>query len=75
MKKQNHHFVVPDYNFRLVKGADKITTYTFNKHQARHTFCSVCGVQSFYTPRTNPDGKGDQRTIPYLQNKKENCLH
>lgn len=35
-----------------------MTTYTFNTHQAKHTFCRVCGVQSFYTPRSNPDGKG-----------------
>ena len=35
-----------------------LTTYTFNTHKAKHTFCSKCGVQSFYTPRSNPDGKG-----------------
>jgi hypothetical protein len=33
-----------------------ITTYTFGSHTAKHTFCSVCGVQSFYHPRSNPDG-------------------
>ena len=25
---------------------------------SRHRFCSVCGVQSFYRPRSNPDGVG-----------------
>lgn len=25
---------------------------------AKHTFCKTCGVQSFYTPRSNPDGVG-----------------
>ena len=35
-----------------------ITTYTFNTHKAKHTFCSICGVQSFYYPRSNPDGVG-----------------
>ncbi|KAG9339776.1 hypothetical protein JZ751_022442 [Albula glossodonta] len=25
---------------------------------AKHTFCKTCGVQSFYTPRSNPDGYG-----------------
>ena len=28
-------------------GADKLTTYTFNKHAIQHQFCSVCGVQAF----------------------------
>lgn len=42
----------------LLQGAESLTTYTYNTHQAKHTFCSTCGVQSFYTPRSNPDGKG-----------------
>ncbi|XP_007057722.1 centromere protein V [Chelonia mydas] len=57
-KKQNRHFIVPASHFKLLKGADNITTYTFNTHCAQHTFCKTCGVQSFYTPRSNPDGYG-----------------
>ena len=38
------------------RGHGHITTYTFGSHTAKHTFCSVCGVQSFYHPRSNPDG-------------------
>ena len=41
-----------------MQGQDKLTTYTFNTGKAKHTFCSICGVQSFYTPRSNPDGRG-----------------
>ena len=26
--------------------------------KAKHLFCRVCGVQSFYQPRSNPDGWG-----------------
>ncbi|XP_064406942.1 centromere protein V-like [Halichondria panicea] len=58
VKKQNTHFIVPLKDFTLLKGEEKIATYTFNTHHAKHTFCSVCGVQSFYTPRSNPDGRG-----------------
>ncbi|KAL5473431.1 hypothetical protein EMCRGX_G027915 [Ephydatia muelleri] len=43
---------------QLQEGDDSITTYTFNTHHAKHTFCRICGVQSFYTPRSNPDGRG-----------------
>ena len=57
-KKQNQHFIVPKRQFALLTGADQLTTYTFNTHQAKHTFCRNCGVQSFYTPRSNPDCYG-----------------
>uniref|UniRef100_A0ACB8ED59 Uncharacterized protein n=2 Tax=Sphaerodactylus townsendi TaxID=933632 RepID=A0ACB8ED59_9SAUR len=57
-KKQNRHFIVPASRFKLLKGADDLATYTFNTHCAKHTFCKTCGIQSFYTPRSNPDGYG-----------------
>ena len=50
------HVIVPENRFRLLQGADRITTYTFNTGVAKHTFCSVCGVKPFYRPRSNPDG-------------------
>ena len=40
----------------LTKGADKLTTYRFNTGTAKHHFCSVCGIKSFYVPRSKPDG-------------------
>ncbi|XP_060718856.1 centromere protein V [Tachysurus vachellii] len=57
-KKQNRHFIVPKAYFTLLQGSENITTYTYNTHTAKHTFCKICGVQSFYTPRSNPDGFG-----------------
>ncbi|RUS77789.1 hypothetical protein EGW08_014453 [Elysia chlorotica] len=57
-KKQNHHFIVPKNRFTLLQGESSLTTYTFNTGRAKHTFCSRCGVQSFYTPRSNQDGYG-----------------
>lgn len=50
------HLVVPRERFRLLAGADVLTTYTFNTGVAKHTFCSVCGIKSFYVPRSLPDG-------------------
>ena len=32
------------------------TTHEFNSNTAKHLFCSVCGIKSFYIPRSNPDG-------------------
>ena len=50
------HLIVPVERFRLVSGSDALTTYTFNTGVAKHRFCSVCGVKSFYVPRSHPDG-------------------
>ena len=50
------HLIVDAERFRLLKGADTIATYTFNTGTAQHHFCSVCGVKSFYVPRSKPDG-------------------
>ena len=50
------HLIVPKSKFTLLSGADALTTYAFNTGVAKHTFCSVCGIKPFYTPRSNPDG-------------------
>ena len=50
------HLIVPKQRFRLLQGEDRLTCYTFNTGTARHLFCSVCGVKSFYVPRSHPDG-------------------
>lgn len=50
------HLIVPADRFRLLCGADALTTYTFNTNTARHLFCATCGVKSFYVPRSHPDG-------------------
>ena len=50
------HVIVPAGGFNLLSGRDVLTTYTFNTGAAKHLFCSVCGVKSFYVPRSHPDG-------------------
>ncbi len=50
------HLIVAESRFRLTAGEEKITHYRFNSGVADHMFCSVCGVKSFYRPRSNPDG-------------------
>jgi hypothetical protein len=56
--KQNHHFIVPECNFSLLSGEESLTEYRFNTRVAVHLFCKICGVESFYRPRSNPDGFG-----------------
>ena len=50
------HLIVPKSRFRLLSGQDSISTYTFNTGVAQHYFCRVCGIKSFYVPRSNPEG-------------------
>ena len=46
---------VPAALFRLVRGAESLTPYRFNKHQIEHLFCRTCGTQAFAAGAT-PDG-------------------
>ena len=67
------HLIVPASRFRLLRGGDRLTAYTFNTGVARHLFCRRCGIKSFYVPRSNPDGYSvnarclDRSTIVDLQ--------
>ena len=49
------HLIVPRSRFRLLRGADNLSTYTFNTGVAKHTFCRTCGMKPFYTPRSHPE--------------------
>ena len=55
LKKGFLHLIVPTEKFTLLKGQDVLTTYTFNTHTAKHSFCGICGIHSFYRPRSHPD--------------------
>lgn len=50
------HLIVPADRFKLLQGEGALTTYVFNTHTAQHKFCKICGIKSFYIPRSHPDG-------------------
>ena len=50
------HLIVPKSRFRLLQGEEFLTNYRFNTGVAQHLFCKVCGIKSFYVPRSHPDG-------------------
>ncbi len=54
-KKAYLHWIVPRQQFRLLTAETDLATYTFNTGIAKHHFCPVCGVASFYIPRSDPD--------------------
>jgi hypothetical protein len=43
---------------RVVKGEDKLTLYQWNTKQAKHFFCSVCGIYTHHQRRSNPNEYG-----------------
>ena len=47
--------MVPREAFELRAGEELLSVYTFGTGVAKHTFCKVCGVSAFYTPRSHPD--------------------
>ncbi|NJL65037.1 MAG: GFA family protein [Methylacidiphilales bacterium] len=54
-KKGFLHLIVKREKFTLLQGEDILQTYTFNTGIAQHKFCSICGIHSFYIPRSHPD--------------------
>ena len=47
------HLIVPHKNFKLVSGKKLLSKYTFGTKKAEHYFCSLCGIKSFYQPRSH----------------------
>lgn len=49
-----HHFIAHE-KFTLLSGKDMLTSYRFGSKEAEHLFCKICGVKSFYQPKSHPD--------------------
>ena len=49
------HIIVPHDDFELLTGRDALTSYRFGTGAAEHLFCRICGVKSFYQPRSHPN--------------------
>lgn len=49
---------VPLDALQITRGEDALTLYTFGSHEAKHRFCSVCGIHPFHQTRSDPDKYG-----------------
>ena len=49
------HLMVPHRDFTLQAGEAALTSYRFGSGAANHLFCRICGIKSFYQPRSHPD--------------------
>jgi hypothetical protein len=50
------HLIVPDTALTIDEGKQELVSYRFGSGKARHMFCRICGIKSFYRPRSHPDG-------------------
>ncbi len=55
-KRADLQLIVSSGDFEVLHGESDFAVYQFNTGVARHTFCRVCGIHPFNTPRSNPDG-------------------
>jgi hypothetical protein len=49
---------VPLADLTVTEGEDLLALYTFNSHEAKHHFCSRCGIHCFHQTRSDPDKYG-----------------
>lgn len=49
---------VPLAAVRIVAGNDHLREYRFNTNEARHYFCSICGIYTHHQRRSNPEQYG-----------------
>lgn len=49
------HLIVPHADVTIISGEDILISYRFGTGLANHLFCPVCGIKSFYQPRSHPD--------------------
>jgi hypothetical protein len=49
------HVIVPHGDFELLSSREALTSYRFGTGAANHLFCRICGIKSFYQPRSHPD--------------------
>jgi hypothetical protein len=54
-KKGFLHLIVEPSQFRLLTPESTLALYQFNTNIAKHYFCPVCGIHSYYVPRSHPD--------------------
>ncbi|OKA20902.1 aldehyde-activating protein [Pseudomonas versuta] len=45
-------------DIEVLQGKDALTLYQFNKKEARHYFCSRCGIYTFHQRRSSPHQYG-----------------
>ena len=49
------HLFIKHSDFELMTGGQELSSYKFGTKSAEHIFCKICGIKSYYQPRSHPD--------------------
>tara|TARA_B100000482_G_C12534237_1_gene269698 strand:- start:550 stop:915 length:366 start_codon:yes stop_codon:yes gene_type:complete len=49
------HLFIKHSLFKIITGEKYLKEYVFGTKSAKHFFCKICGIKSFYQPRSHPD--------------------
>ena len=49
------HLFIKHEDFELISGRKELSSYKFGTNSAEHLFCKICGIKSFYQPRSHPE--------------------
>jgi len=52
----HQELMIKEEQFKLHQGQEYLKPYRFGNCIADHTFCVVCGIMPFYSPRSHPTG-------------------
>lgn len=49
------HLFIKHEDFELISGRKELSSYKFGTKSAEHLFCKICGIKSYYQPRSHPE--------------------
>jgi hypothetical protein len=57
-RKGTIYTIIQKEDLKIIKGESKIKTYQFNTNEAKHHFCSECGIHTHNLRRSDPNTYG-----------------
>tara|TARA_A100001035_G_C27455055_1_gene351974 strand:+ start:60 stop:458 length:399 start_codon:yes stop_codon:yes gene_type:complete len=51
VRHEDFNLIIPDNN----QSSDIVSTYQFGTRNAKHFFCKICGIKTYYQPRSHPE--------------------
>ena len=65
LKSGNLHLIVPKSKFKLLRGKQSLSAYIFDSGEAKHLFCSTCGLAILRSEERRVGKECRSRWSPY----------